>query len=298
MAARKRTFPQFRRLPPELRDLIWEMALRTDVPGVHFFTTFDRHPGRDLVTTLHLPGSLKAGFLGAPRCDEHDPEFCSWTARNPSTYLFDGNLWKACRESRAVIQRHYRHFEGRGTSRTARVANFSVNGERRSFKLFTDLDLFCLQPFSPEESPWKIFPPRSPLFRRGVKHIALEFEPQWASGCLEWGYNDWLRNPIGATIMSCSGRIRNIWFIDYTITRRHGNLASTGHRGNRLTFEGIGCNYVEVREKDPDWNKRKHLAFNFVDVHGKFLDWHYGEYPRNQRPQCPQLRVLAREYTP
>ncbi|KAK0657210.1 hypothetical protein B0T16DRAFT_452692 [Cercophora newfieldiana] len=36
-----KTFHPFPWLPPELRDMIWDFAIRPDRPGVHFFTILD-----------------------------------------------------------------------------------------------------------------------------------------------------------------------------------------------------------------------------------------------------------------
>ncbi|KAK3386488.1 hypothetical protein B0H63DRAFT_467860 [Podospora didyma] len=42
-----RTFHYFPDLPKELRDKIWDMALRPGRPAAHFFTIFDPNDGED-----------------------------------------------------------------------------------------------------------------------------------------------------------------------------------------------------------------------------------------------------------
>ncbi|KAK3397872.1 hypothetical protein B0T20DRAFT_470158 [Sordaria brevicollis] len=116
------TFHPFLKLPWELRNAIWELALRPlDRPGAHIFCIEERKlensgpKERDVVcgpipahwhneavlgdaSSLHItiPTQIRGTGLFEP-------------AGNPSTYMIDGGLWTACTESRAVMEKAFKH---------------------------------------------------------------------------------------------------------------------------------------------------------------------------------------------
>ncbi|KAE9571639.1 hypothetical protein CGCF415_v006636 [Colletotrichum fructicola] len=120
-------FTQFMELPPELRLLIWELAVRPLLPSIHYFM-IDREDddgGGKYFTTLP-------------------------TDRHPDRYLLgemdkillmgeDSGLWTACKESRCVVQRAFKsrfpRTEGSapvifGTRRYRRLADSSKTRSR------------------------------------------------------------------------------------------------------------------------------------------------------------------------
>ncbi|KAH8760578.1 hypothetical protein F5883DRAFT_647663 [Diaporthe sp. PMI_573] len=110
-------FHSFTDLPKELRDQIWDMAIRDDDPAVHLFTIYDAEKDHDSVvnpakkvhaTRASYDPSFYVGFA-APRCRASGQ--LSWTDGNISTYLTDSGLWTACHESRDRMLRRFRPSE-------------------------------------------------------------------------------------------------------------------------------------------------------------------------------------------
>ncbi|PNY27037.1 uncharacterized protein TCAP_03029 [Tolypocladium capitatum] len=109
------SYPLFPKFPLEVRELIWDLAVRP-VPGkrhVHSFIVVDHYfnpdnPSRPVAgdfLRFGAQGELNPGFkLAVPRSDETN-------GRNSSVYLTDSGLWMACRESRAAMERRFRKNE-------------------------------------------------------------------------------------------------------------------------------------------------------------------------------------------
>lgn len=104
-------FHLFPFLPWELRDQIWKLAIRPDLPGAHIFrvSDADAHETSDDNDSYRCAKSL----LAAPQCLPKSVDFTpaaqaaapiSWTLNNPSTYLIDSGLWTACKESRLATE--------------------------------------------------------------------------------------------------------------------------------------------------------------------------------------------------
>lgn len=144
MAVQPRTPPRFLGLAWELRDHIWNDAVRDDRPGIHFFAVKMRKFtwildifGCDTVTNcehaceifgLQSTSAPANGWTpwgyppqsivySAPRCEKSTPppksglgtdSRHSWTEGNLSAYLIDGGLWTACTHSYEVMRRYYR----------------------------------------------------------------------------------------------------------------------------------------------------------------------------------------------
>ncbi|KAF6802663.1 hypothetical protein CSOJ01_11434 [Colletotrichum sojae] len=105
------TFNQFALLPGEIRDQIWDMAVRPHgTRGVHYFSLFECHPHHPLPDrfnrTIKKTIYCHPNIIGAP-LPQDDASPHSWTEGNRSTYAIDGGLWTTCRESRAAMHRRY-----------------------------------------------------------------------------------------------------------------------------------------------------------------------------------------------
>ncbi|KAK3496772.1 uncharacterized protein B0T23DRAFT_372643 [Neurospora hispaniola] len=106
------TFHPFPKLPWELRYDIWDLVIRPlDRPGVHIFCIEERkledsEPKECDVICGPIP--LESGdsnlHISVPAAT-----MSSGPAGNVSTYMIDGGLWTACKESRAVMERVFRH---------------------------------------------------------------------------------------------------------------------------------------------------------------------------------------------
>ncbi|RFN45579.1 glutathione s-transferase omega 2 [Fusarium flagelliforme] len=112
------TFPQFPKLPKEIRMLIWEAAVRP-VPG-------DRHVHRFFLADYHLKHpaplqNIKAPFLNLLRVKNHAYDSLNHSSGlslaipkddvdgnpNDSVYLSDSSLWTVCKESRQAMERRF-----------------------------------------------------------------------------------------------------------------------------------------------------------------------------------------------
>ncbi|KAL1871908.1 hypothetical protein Daus18300_004542 [Diaporthe australafricana] len=110
-------FLPFQRLPKELRDEIWDLAIRDDGAGVQFFTIFDIVNDSNSVVlqaqrvhaTSGAPDlSYRVGFA-APQLGR--VRQLSWTNGNVSSYLTDSGLWTACFESRQRMMVHFQPYK-------------------------------------------------------------------------------------------------------------------------------------------------------------------------------------------
>lgn len=165
-------FHLFTDLPKELRDGIWDMAIRDDDAAVHFFTIYDNNSDPDSVvnpaTKVHATRDsedsdivFRIGFA-APRHRGSDQ--LSWTEENISTYMIDSGLWTACHESRERMLRHFRPSEtSPQVSKRMQVDSKTVDsicekptasinmefirdsGERQYLTIRPSIDLLCLQ---------------------------------------------------------------------------------------------------------------------------------------------------------
>lgn len=106
------TFYPFSKLPWELRHDIWDLVVRPlDRPGVHIFCVEERELDDSEATECDVvcpPILLESGesnlHIRVPAAT-----MSSGPAGNPSTYMLDGGLWAACKESRAVMEKAFKH---------------------------------------------------------------------------------------------------------------------------------------------------------------------------------------------
>ena len=101
------TFHLFPNLPWELRHAIWELAVRPlDRPGAHIFCLEERDGFKfevkqcDVICKL-IDSKLQLSVPAKTMSAELDS--------NPSMYMVDGGLWTACKESRAVMEKTFKH---------------------------------------------------------------------------------------------------------------------------------------------------------------------------------------------
>ncbi|WQF85487.1 Putative 2EXR domain-containing protein [Colletotrichum destructivum] len=207
MAAK--TFHNFPLLPGELRDEIWDKAVRRQgYRGVHYFSVFDAtsyctRPVPEEFTNEYLLAKVSEKQLhvfGAPM-SSGNPSSPSWTIGNQSTYAIDAGLWTACRESRAAMYRRYtpekwanwytepftsflEHMALRPGNRELPAAFKIVEGDNsQCFTILPFYDLFLVQ-FSSFGPYFKSLGKEMPFSSRkfgleGIPHIAVEFDPSW-----------------------------------------------------------------------------------------------------------------------
>ncbi|KAK7416481.1 hypothetical protein QQX98_005185 [Neonectria punicea] len=213
------TFHRFSDLPWELRDIIWNLAVRRDRPGVHFFRIYDNDKGERLAKENDVyTASRNSGLrLSAPKCwSKFDNKkwrklfggklYTSWTRHNSSTYLVDGGMWTACQESRLVMERifksqhwaavrstispnpryWYRRYDCPETSDVLPATGYFTTKDSTNhyFTVLPHQDLFCLQPHNVKTMDWSWIDDNIPLGSttfgfRGLRHLALEYNPAW-----------------------------------------------------------------------------------------------------------------------
>ncbi|KAI1777492.1 hypothetical protein F4818DRAFT_457321 [Hypoxylon cercidicola] len=273
-----RTFHPFSWLPKELRDAIWDLAIRSDRPSTHFFTVFDC--SNDVEWSVLSQYSMRHQDvtrcgLAAPQnqtSNHHQQQF-SWTKGNRSVYMVDSGLWMACRESREAMERRFRVTEWdieretmffsnpRGDMPDApATASFTSNGEKQRCLIYPKSDLILLQPYSPDTVYCNYLIRTVPIFDRAimfyVSHVAIDFDPQWfeCDNFLSPYFSVWSSSgTLGFASRAAADDVEwaeNLWFVDYRIRRRPNALPMTT---KRETFNGNGCKFTEVREGDMDW---------------------------------------------
>ncbi|EEU41924.1 uncharacterized protein NECHADRAFT_85997 [Fusarium vanettenii 77-13-4] len=266
------TFHRFSDLPWELRDMIWNFALRPDVPGVHIFKLYNSKLDDDVDKNIDVSNPYDSHHLrlAAPQSNKSS---ITRNRNNPSTYFIDGGLWTACKESKLVMERHF-NCDKRKSSSEDRIrwrseilktgmdmpetSYFAChNGNLHFFTVFPHKDLFILRPQNLKTINWSNFDWDIVLGSYmhdfgGLQNIALEYNP-------EWGYD--IEDDIVDMAMDigshCSGI--NIWIVDYTLRRR--DRASVGqkptsHGDENVAFHLNGRRLIPVdtyRDREEGW---------------------------------------------
>ena len=103
------TFHYFLRLPTEIRQEIWGLAVRdVKARGAHYlvFRPYLKHESIEDCAVL----TFTAPQCGR-RCKTKTYPLVTlsgyWEHANPSTYLRDSGMWAACKESRQMMQRKF-----------------------------------------------------------------------------------------------------------------------------------------------------------------------------------------------
>ncbi|RSL57496.1 hypothetical protein CEP54_008280 [Fusarium duplospermum] len=252
------TFHRFIHLPWDIREQIWKFALRPSFPGAHIFKLYEADPhGRHGSRRLAVPDSKENSSI------ENRDVHVTQNMDNPSTYLTDGGLWTACKESRHVIQRHFglskwRSLHDKDTRSFQAIqrldmpaTGYFTGKDPYFFTIFPNRDLFILQPqeISMIEAgdlswhtrigaPWQGFD--------GFKHIALEYNQDWEDMCFDFSrpLNQAYMKAIIALGFHAVGD--KLWFIDYTLRRRHEVVAERSNERKCAAFYLQGQRLVEV----------------------------------------------------
>ncbi|PNP74233.1 hypothetical protein FNYG_12282 [Fusarium nygamai] len=232
-------FKRFSELPRELRDQIWSMAIRDDRPGVHIFGQYDKTKRYRSGSRFLRSGDVVSGTWAAPSWRRYFENLNEDRSdENISTYLIDGGLWTACRESRLIMEkrfeqskrkRYYEHTD-REYDRTKEVFKKATTGcfdgtPLHLMTVFPHRDLFVLQSHDLQNIYWSSlgFDASMASFAEGfdgVRHVALEYDPKWAGelardGCL----SDDIWAIMEGAFKACYS-VWKIWFIDTSIKRK------------------------------------------------------------------------------
>ncbi|KAI3398628.1 hypothetical protein diail_8813 [Diaporthe ilicicola] len=281
-------FHHFSGLPRELRDPIWDMAIRDGDPTVHFFTLYDHFEDSDSVVDpakkVHVISETCSPFFdvgfAAPRSRGSDQ--LSWTDGNISTYLSDSGLWTACKESRERMLKYFKPFETSPLFSKRKPLNCwtvydirdqlttSINmeytrdsGERQYLTIRPITDLICLQ--RPEGSNiswsdrglWQLIA-NFPSFRwysehnlwglSNLRNVAVEYNPAWEFSDRNPDYEPFMRVTDGFSKVDEIHGLHTFWLIDYRLTRKYKSADC-----ERQTFRAGALTFIEVDRSDYEW---------------------------------------------
>lgn len=246
------TFHHFIKLPWELRDQIWKLAVRLPLPGVHIFEIYD--PKYDIVIGKNIEVSLPHG---SP--EDHCLAIPKSKDSLASVTLTDRGLWNACKESRLVMKRHFSRLKWQTLMDKDWESFWSMplkekldmpltghfidlDGHTNFFTVFPHRDLFMLQPANLDTIDWFNFTTRHPLASANngfetVQNIALEYDPTWGLDMI-----DKVAGILSQTALA------NVWIVDYSIRRKYavdiGKL--TTREGQEVAFYLEDQRLVEV----------------------------------------------------
>ncbi|KAM5354866.1 hypothetical protein ACJ41O_001512 [Fusarium nematophilum] len=271
------TFHLFNYLPWELRNQIWNFAVRPGYRGAHVFRLYNpqnhEHPDGN-INMLIPPSSypeLRDCRLAAPGGAK------SWKDNNLSAYLIDGGLWAACKESRLVMERRFQcqkwrplprdDQERRDRQRMPREKTRDMpatgyftgdDGVAHYFTVCPHRDLFILQPQDMNTINWgrpnlDIQIGSSWWGFHCLQNIAFEYNPEWGT---QWAdafpprrERDVIRQFVRMAIHLAGAP--NIWIIDYNLTLTDDaviseNMQNTPQKGRSMAFYASGRRFVEA----------------------------------------------------
>ncbi|WAO94851.1 2EXR domain-containing protein [Fusarium falciforme] len=278
------TFHRFSDFPWELRDMIWNFALRPSVPGVHIFKLYNSKTDDGVHKNIDVfnPYDHITLRLAVPQSNKSS---ITRNRNNPSTYLIDGGLWTACKESRLVMKRKFNCHKWKSSLENgillrseiietrmdmAETSYFAChNGHTHFFTVFPHRDIFILRPQNLETIDWSEFHWDIELgsYRRGFggfQNIALEYNP-------EWGYD--IEDKIVDMAMNAGFHSSglSIWIVDYTLRRRDSAAVgqkTTSHGDESVAFHLNGRRLIPVntyRDREEGW-------IEIEKVNGKYIE--------------------------
>ncbi|RSL42164.1 hypothetical protein CEP54_015580 [Fusarium duplospermum] len=238
------TFHCFNQLPWELKNMIWNFALRPSRPGVQIFNLHNRETDgpveNEMDVAVHDSYPYSNYRIAVPNCDNN----------NPSTYLLDGGLWTACKESRLVMERRYKSPRGscqmvknmQDKQPDAPATGYfkDHDGGSRYFTVLPRQDLFLFQLNNPATIDWEWLNEEIPLGSstcgyRGRRNIALEYKPEWG---LQLGKNMAFLHTLAIVKTFVRMAIDSesyvfIWIVDYNLKRKRSVVRSTSSDSGR-----------------------------------------------------------------
>ncbi|KAI6752385.1 hypothetical protein HG530_013754 [Fusarium avenaceum] len=230
------TFHQFSDLPRELRDMIWSFVIRDDNPGVHIFGSLDlKKTNRTESRRLMSCGKKCWTYAALPWRHYFDSLDENRSDENVSTYLIDGGLWTACKESRLIMEKHFRQSEWPKKQECdryfsqARKEHFKIpatgyfqGDELHCLTVFPHRDLFVLQLDDIATTDWWALYLTSNLGENllgceGIRHLAIEYRPEWTEG--SYYTRKHVKRKLVETIFEIGTSVDKLWFIDHTLKR-------------------------------------------------------------------------------
>ncbi|KAF5640005.1 uncharacterized protein FTJAE_4551 [Fusarium tjaetaba] len=317
-------FKRFSELPRELRDHIWSMAIRDDRPGVHIFGQYDTSKRFAKGSRFLRSGNVVSDTWAEPSWRRYFENLNqSRSDENISTYLIDGGLWTACQESRLIMEKRFeqskrkrydehtgpRYDESKKVFRKATTGCFAGT-PLELMTVFPHRDLFVLQSDDLKTVDWSFIGYEASMATsaegfRGVRHVAIEYNPKWAceivhGGCLSdeiWAIKQ-------AAFEAWDG-VWKIWFIDTSLKRKKDapalrEEAENYHDINAFyasdrRFVEVDCNNWHDLEKEWEYIKPvedisddgfSSSIFFLHDLESDLYDQPFLTYDNYQDPYC------------
>ncbi|KAM0355139.1 hypothetical protein ACHAPU_001000 [Fusarium lateritium] len=256
----------FSDLSKELRDKIWNLAIRDDYPGVHIFGACDqaKEEGRPLTSR------------GDKSCNFYEPSWRGYfhnlkndcSDENISTYLIDGGLWTACKESRLVMEKHFKQsdwpirksfYEHYSYSEAKKYkmpsTGYFAGGPLHCLTTFPNRDLFVFQTNDVNKIPWVCHDRALGANLSGCEHIghlAIEYRPEWAHNQTKGKVWKRVVRHLANVAFESEGSLFRIWIIDHTLKRRKGAPAykeETSDSSRANTFYARDRKLLEVDDR-------------------------------------------------
>ncbi|KAF5561968.1 hypothetical protein FPHYL_5908 [Fusarium phyllophilum] len=272
-------FKRFSELPRELRDQIWSMAIRDDRPGVHIFGQYDKR--NDNVTEGHslMRGDWPSDTWAAPSWRRYFENLNEdYSDENISTYLIDGGLWTACRESRLVMERRFEQskrkiyqrcdseWASRGELFNKATTGYFDGSPLHGVTVFPRRDLFVLQAedLSKVDWDWVAFEAALAYPKEdfgGVQHIAIEYDPKWWEEISDKKYvsaGTNIRALIDAAF-ELNDTSSTLWILDRTLKRKKDApvFKDKGAKPYRTisTFYASDRKFLEIKDRYSIWTE-------------------------------------------
>ncbi|KAF4985820.1 hypothetical protein FDECE_16293 [Fusarium decemcellulare] len=274
------TLHRFGELPKELRDQIWNLAIRPNRPGVHIFKlcdTDEENVKKENVVNVQS-SSWGGSCLAAPSCEKYadigkihnsSNTALSLKGDNTSTYMMDGGLWTACTESRSAMERNFKFQEWiekesacdpwyvrREDKLDMPAMGCFPEGDSGNKWFFTVLphrDLFVLQHPTLAlrwDHIWLPFGSKLDMYH-GIENIAFEYNPEWgAEAETAEKRPDIIWNIMDAIFDLYYGT--KIWFLDHNLRRKRG-ASTRGQSGEGVTFYAGDRRFTEVKDDAEGW---------------------------------------------
>ncbi|KAF4464125.1 hypothetical protein FALBO_9038 [Fusarium albosuccineum] len=324
-------FHHFGDLPKELRDEIWNLAVRPDRPGAHIFKLYDKRN-----ETVHEKKRVNSSYcnlatyrLAAPSCKKHAEvgKICesgnttqSRRGNNMSTYIIDGGLWTACKESRETMKRRFKPQQQNQTQTGFEplaeryedfpfvpATSFFPGGDGGNDWFFTVVphrDLFVLQ--HPDLSlEWErlgaCLPFRTTINGyRGMDNLAFEYNPEWGVETEDGdeAFDILLRVVNAALDLYPSIKI---WFLDHNLRRERGAptedqseegaiFYASDRRFREVNHATKGWRYIDQR---PERTTSLGFIYKLEDLIQDEWDW--WEYHEGSFVQTCEVGLLGWE---
>lgn len=251
------TFHRFPELPWELRDQIWNLAIRPARPGVQVFKMYS--PEKDKIYNPEkdkmISNAMDVVFDYYSVYSDYRIAVPDRDDNNLSTYCIDGALWNTCKEPRRVIERKFKSPRGsremvslideQGEPDAPATGYFKdYDGATQYLTVLPNQDLFLFQLEDPGTIGWGNLDTEVPLCSptwgfKGRRDIALEYKPEWGLQLGKGMAELYHEPPIIQELVRMAIDSYNpstIWLVDYNLRCKQGVAMEEGIEEPRVFY--------------------------------------------------------------